>query len=718
MSALSLVCEISGESLSLIPASDAIVVTPSGHICRRSLLLTKLAENGGVDPFFIVSNTNTGNSNSNGSSKPALCEEDLVELHQQPSSSSSSSKSLSSTSSSVVVVPPRLPHSGSGLSSTLRQVQHDYDAVLLELFDTRQALAETRRELSVALYQNDAAVRVVARVAAERDQALSNMNMTATTGITPTLSEATSTTPSTATTTKTTTANSNRERDAIGDEDTGPTNKKPKLNATSDAAVDSSNHAARINDDDDTTKSIIPPQDWQSMNAAWEKLQSGRKARQKAAAKRAVTATQLQSFGSEVYSFHNNTSPSKSKKKRKSASSLSSLPSSSALVWSAAADVLVLSAGEGAPTTTNPPAVLVQVNRHCASQLVVYRPPDEPGTSMKSWTVSSVDAAPTTRSRTIAAGAAAVEGSTLDVLGTMAAIGCVNGTLTMVNMRDMNENDTSASMIASVPTTNDNPTAAAARLVDVRQHPDGEHIVCATSQGDVLLIRSGSSSGSSKDAAGVVARFTRSADDSETMLSYNAGALHPDGLIYVAADSVTGHLFLWDFKQQSLWGSPLIPPFDSTVSAVECSNNGYHIAAAYQNGTILVWDLRKRTILATLNTCTNDATNKDGAEAAAVVVETIVSVKFDDSGKYLAYSGNGRLNDSTANAADAAEKYLVVCVVTIKEWDRITAVFHEPTLLASPGLAWGETWIAASAAKLTSNNDDSEVPHVVVMGLA
>jgi pre-mRNA-processing factor 19 len=41
---------------------------------------------------------------------------------------------------------------------------------LLELYDTRKALEETRRELSTALYQNDAAVRVIARVCAERDE--------------------------------------------------------------------------------------------------------------------------------------------------------------------------------------------------------------------------------------------------------------------------------------------------------------------------------------------------------------------------------------------------------------------------------------------------------------------------------------------------------------------------------------------------------------------
>ena len=67
-------------------------------------------------------------------------------------------------------VPPRAP-SSSSLPSLLTALQSEFDAVLLELYDARTALDATRRELSSALYQNDAAVRVVARVARERDEA-------------------------------------------------------------------------------------------------------------------------------------------------------------------------------------------------------------------------------------------------------------------------------------------------------------------------------------------------------------------------------------------------------------------------------------------------------------------------------------------------------------------------------------------------------------------
>ena len=57
------------------------------------------------------------------------------------------------------------------MPALLGLVGKEYEAFVLELFDTRKALEETRKELSHALYQNDAAVRVVARLAQERDEA-------------------------------------------------------------------------------------------------------------------------------------------------------------------------------------------------------------------------------------------------------------------------------------------------------------------------------------------------------------------------------------------------------------------------------------------------------------------------------------------------------------------------------------------------------------------
>jgi len=126
-----------------------MVVTPSGHVCLKRLLLTKLSENGGVDPFHGA-----------GEQDVPLAEESLVTLAGGGSASTSTS----------TIMPPRPPNVSS-LPNLLGLLQKEYDAIVLELFDTRKALEETRRELSQALYQNDAAVRVIARLAMERDAA-------------------------------------------------------------------------------------------------------------------------------------------------------------------------------------------------------------------------------------------------------------------------------------------------------------------------------------------------------------------------------------------------------------------------------------------------------------------------------------------------------------------------------------------------------------------
>jgi len=130
------VCSLSGQS----PVDDA-VVTPSGYVCSRRLLLAKLSENGGADPF------------DPSTSPRSLDESALLSLSTKPTTA-----------------PPRAP-TATSLPSLLTLLQHEFDAVLLELYDTRKSLEETRRELSSALYQNDAAVRVVARLARERDEA-------------------------------------------------------------------------------------------------------------------------------------------------------------------------------------------------------------------------------------------------------------------------------------------------------------------------------------------------------------------------------------------------------------------------------------------------------------------------------------------------------------------------------------------------------------------
>lgn len=53
----------------------------------------------------------------------------------------------------------------------LQTLQNEWDAAMLEVFTLKQQNNSLRQELSVSLYMQDAATRVVARLMRERDAA-------------------------------------------------------------------------------------------------------------------------------------------------------------------------------------------------------------------------------------------------------------------------------------------------------------------------------------------------------------------------------------------------------------------------------------------------------------------------------------------------------------------------------------------------------------------
>ena len=68
------------------------------------------------------------------------------------------------------IIRPR-PPTLTSIPSLLSVFQNEWDALALETYTLRQHLTQTRQELSRALYEHDAAVRVIARVSRERDEA-------------------------------------------------------------------------------------------------------------------------------------------------------------------------------------------------------------------------------------------------------------------------------------------------------------------------------------------------------------------------------------------------------------------------------------------------------------------------------------------------------------------------------------------------------------------
>ncbi|KAL3423362.1 hypothetical protein PVAG01_05109 [Phlyctema vagabunda] len=71
---------------------------------------------------------------------------------------------------SARIVTPR-PPTLTSIPSLLSTFQTEWDALALESYTIRQQLNQTRQELATALYNHDAAIRVIARLTKERDEA-------------------------------------------------------------------------------------------------------------------------------------------------------------------------------------------------------------------------------------------------------------------------------------------------------------------------------------------------------------------------------------------------------------------------------------------------------------------------------------------------------------------------------------------------------------------
>jgi len=126
-------CAISGET-----PEEPVVSVKSGHVFEKRLILNYLESGNGRCPV----------------TDEPLTLDDLIPLKANK------------------IVKPR-PTTATSIPSMLALFQNEWDSLMLETYSLKEQLENIRQELSEALYQHDAACRVIARLMKERDEARS-----------------------------------------------------------------------------------------------------------------------------------------------------------------------------------------------------------------------------------------------------------------------------------------------------------------------------------------------------------------------------------------------------------------------------------------------------------------------------------------------------------------------------------------------------------------
>ena len=592
--------------------------------------MTKLAENGGVDPF-----------DEKGVRR--LEESALIDL-------ATTTTTTGGGGGGGVIIPPRAPKSTS-LPSLLTMMKSEFDAVLLELYDTRHALEETRRELSLALYQNDAAIRVVARLASERDESRS-------------LLERYMNDPSSSTTTLqqqqggSTQKRAREENDNEEVENDMPAPKKAaKVVVTAEGEVEEEGTVADL--------SKIPSSELDVMSSTWKTLTTERRSIAKLKrtpeeiAKNEATLSALggEGGGGDGESKKVNLGKASAKAGILCMTTLRSDTSTTEFLITGGHDknatVYDIAEGKIVATLTGASGDIVTV--HHGKLLVAASADDDGGGG----TASSMHV---------------VTGS---------ADGHVRLYELLFLPQDGKKDTITSTLVGTAKLDMGVP-------IDVVLHPsstNGEaRILVASSNGRLELFKwssSGGDSTNSKDGEDLklLTRLESGGDD----IKYTSGCMHPDGFIYIAGTH-DGSLIVWDLKTQAVAGTlkvsshrghivewrlwvlftascssdhaliTLIATSHSlsclqssqghdglSIDCIAISENGYHVAtssSANTNSPIHIWDLRKLKLSATIIP-TDD-------------VGTVLSLAFDPTASYLAYAG---------------EMCTKICVA--KEWDRV-----------------------------------------------
>ncbi|KAF2073525.1 hypothetical protein CYY_005174 [Polysphondylium violaceum] len=120
-----------------------------------------------------------------------------------------------------------------------------------------------------------------------------------------------------------------------------------------------------------------------------------------------------------------------------------------------------------------------------------------------------------------------------------------------------------------------------------------------------------------------VGQLLLSVRPTNVMLSgYTCANFHPDGAL-LATGNTNKELSIWDINSKALVANLNNGAFNSSITSMAFSENGYYLAVSDQN-TVQLWDLRKQNHLQTLDL---------GSE------NVVKSISFDNSGSYLGVVG-------------------------------------------------------------------------------
>ena len=415
--------------------------------------------------------------------------------------------------------------------------------MLLELYDTRKALEETRRELSSALYQNDAAVRVVARLVRERDEARAALEEFLAKGG-PAVVTAT-TPPATNEEQDGTKRNEKRAASPV-QVDATPSSKKPR----------SSNiDTATSENEEDLSK--IPQETLNTMTSTWQILSSNRRTIAKKSKRSKEQIDQQNQVLEDKLSGEETKKVNLGKSTAKAGVlCVAKIGTSCHLNDSAAGgdDEYIVSGGHD-------------------KQAIVYN----------------------VTSGQIVATLSGAGGDVIDVSGMIVSdkvmlvgTGSADGVVRLYSVPIASGGDDEVQLLGSEQLGGGEGVVPVSVIVHFSSTAEGATIIAGGSDGSVNVFKS-------VESGLKLITYLKSVDGNE----FTSGCIHPDGLIY-AAGTTSGKLLIYDLKTQAVAGT-LQGHDGNPINCISVSDNGYHVAtSSSEDSPIHIWDLRKLKLSATI----------------------------------------------------------------------------------------------------------------------